>query len=194
MNFSTSTLPEKPTDQQLLEGLWSNDYQALKMIYGRYLPQVLTFVKKHGGSDSEGEDVFQDVLIVLFKKKEAEFALTSGLGTYLIGVSRFVWLRKQRKNKREVRVTSAHTEGLSDTKELETTLLGLDKRKLFREKMTLLGQSCQRVLRMFFAKIPLGEIAQKMGYTPNYIKKKNRTCKLKLTKLIQEDYRYRDLS
>lgn len=194
MRTSSSTLPSAITDQQLLDGLWADDYEALKVIYDRFKPQVIALVTKQSGSFSEAEDVFQDALIVVFKKKETDFTLTSGLGTYLVGVSRFIWLRKQRKKNREVRVTPAHTEGLTDTAELEATLHGLDKRQLFMEKLSLLGDSCQRVLRMFFAKISLGEIARKMGYTPDYIKKKNRTCKLKLTKLIQEDYRYQDFS
>lgn len=194
MRTSSSTLSNVFTDQQLLEGLWADDYETLKIIYDRFKPQVIAFVSKQGGSSSEAEDVFQDSLIVVFKKKETDFTLTSGLGTYLVGVSRFIWLRKQRKKSREIRVTPAHTEGLTDTAELEATLHGLDKRQLFLEKLSLLGDSCQRVLRMVFAKKPLGEIAKKMGYTSDYIKKKNRTCKLKLTKLIQEDYRYRDFS
>lgn len=194
MYTSSSVHSNKLTDQQLLEGLWSDDYEALKIIYDRFKPRVVTFVSKQGGNTSEAEDVFQDALVIIFKKMDTDFTLTSALGTYLIGVSRFIWLRKQRKKNREVRVTPAHTEGLTDTEELEATLLGLEKRQLFQEKLSLLGDSCQRVLRMFFAKVSLGVIAQKMGYTPDYIKKKNKTCKAKLTKLIQEDYRYQDFS
>jgi len=182
------------TDQQLLEGLWADDYGALKTIYQRFQPQVLAFVTKHGATEVESEDVFQDALVVLFKKKDSDFTLTSGLGTYLVGVSRFIWLRKQKRKKREVRVTPAHIEGLTDSAELEDTLIRMDKRTLFQEKLSLLEDSCQRVLRMFFARIPLRDIAEKLNYTPDYIKKKNKTCKAKLTKLIQQDHRYQDFS
>ncbi len=192
--MSSTSISRKFTDQQLLEGLWADDYEILKVIYSRFLPQVVSFVQKNGGSTAEAEDVFQDALVVVFKKKEADFILSSTLGTYISGVSRFIWLRQLRKKDREIRVTSAHTEGLSDTEALETALLGVDKRRLFREKLSELGDKCQRVLRMFFARVPLAEIAKKLGYTPDYIKKKNRTCKAKLTQLIQKDYRYRDLS
>ena len=182
------------TDQQLLEGRWRDDYDALKMIYRRFQPQVQAFVTKQGATEAESEDIFQDALVVLFKKKDQDFTLTSGLGTYLVSVSRFIWLRKQKRKKREVGVTPAHTEGLTDSAELEDTLIRLEKRKLFQEKLSALGDSCQRVLRMFFARISLRDIAEKLNYTPDYIKKKNKTCKANLTKLIQEDYRYQDFS
>lgn len=194
MRSTSNTSISSFTDQQLLEGLWTDDYGALKIIYQRFQPQVLGLVAKQGGTASESEDVFQDALVVLFKKKDQDFKLTAGLGTYLVGVSRFIWLRKQKRKKREVRVTPAHTEGLTDSAELEDTLIRLDKRKLFQEKLSVLEDSCQRVLRMFFARIPLRDIAEKLNYTSDYIKKKNKTCKAKLTKLIQEDHRYRDFS
>ena len=183
------------SDQELMNGLWDNDMEVLDVIYAQYLAKVRSMVKNNSGSASDASDVFQDALVVFFKKKsDPDFKLTSSFGAYLISVARFVWLRKLRKKSRETEVTPALSEVSLEGEDIETTLIQSEKRILFQEKLAQLGADCQRVLKLFFAGTPLKEIAKQMGYTDDYIKKKNRVCKQKLTEEVKKDPRYKELS
>ena len=49
------------------------------------------------------------------------------------------------------------------------------------------------VLQRFFDREPLLHIAEDMGYTADYVKKKNKVCKAKLMELIQNDPRFGEI-
>ncbi|MFN0013300.1 MAG: hypothetical protein ACKVU2_02020, partial [Saprospiraceae bacterium] len=76
---------------------------------------------------------------------------------------------------------------------LEATLVENEKKKLFQEKLAELGKECRQVLQAFFAGTALKAIAGQMGYTEDYIKKKNKTCKERLATLVRNDRRYQEL-
>ncbi len=185
---------EPLSEVQLLAGLWGNDTRTLEEIYDRFFVQVRRMVLDGGGNAEDAADVFQEGLVVLFKKKDdPDFELTAAFGTYLYGVCRFTWLRLWRKKSRSQGVTFPDSEELIDEYKVEESLVAAEKRQLFQEKMKALGEDCRRVLQLFFAGTPLREIAQKMGFTDDYIKKKNRVCKKKLTDLVRNDPRYQEL-
>lgn len=183
----------EPPDHQLLQGILDNNLQILDRIYARYLPDVLAMVKNNRGSTDDARDVFQEAIVVLFKKaSEPGFALTTTFGGYLFGVSRFIWMR-QLKKKYRTEVTLEEDMRHIDHKNIETLLVESEKRQLFQQKLAQLGADCREVLQLFFAGKSLKDIALKKGYTEDYVKKKNKTCKEKLAALVREDPRYREL-
>ena len=185
---------EPLSEVQLLAGLWGNDTRTLEEIYDRFFVQVRRLVLEGGGNAEDAADVFQEGLVVLFKKKDdPDFELTAAFGTYLYGVCRYIWLRLWRKKSRSQGVTFPDSGELIDEYKVEESLVAAEKRQLFQEKMRALGDDCRRVLQLFFAGTPLREIAQEMGFTDDYIKKKNRVCKKKLTDLVRNDPRYHEL-
>lgn len=191
---SDKTAGKEWNDEELLEGLIAHNGAALHLLYQRYLPEISRWVVRNNGTITEAGDVFQESLIVLFQKaKEADFKLTTRLGAYLQGVARFVWLRQLRKKSRTVEVTFSDEPTWISEDRIEELLIASEKKALFKEKLQQLKADCQRVLELFFLGTPLKTIAQEMGYTEDYIKKKNRLCKQKLSTLVREDARYQEL-
>jgi RNA polymerase sigma factor (sigma-70 family) len=150
-------------------------------------------VNMNSGVDEDAEDVFQDGIIIIYKKIiENELKLTSSFKTYIYSVCRNVWLQKLNKQK-------ALTEEFSDIEmyvELSEDVLReinndeLEKHRLFQKHFLNLGEDCQKVLRLFIKDIPLREIASIMGFkTEKYAKTRKYLCKEELKRRIANDPR-----
>ena len=180
-------------ENQFIKGVLENDFQVLEKIYSIYLPEVILFVKRNHGNLDDARDTFQEAIVVIFKKASApNFELTTTFGGYLYGICRYIWLR-QLKKKFRTEVTLTGNEGYTVVENVEEELVELEKRQLFRQKLAEMGEDCRRLLGLFFEGIPLKEIAQKMGYTDDYVKKKNMLCKQTLASLVRNDRRYQEL-
>lgn len=183
------------SEERYIQGILRNDTPVLEEVYRRYLPAVFGLVRQNsGGTLDDAKDVFQESLVVIFRHAaRPDFRLTSTFQAYLLGICRFVWLRHLKKNGR-TGVTSAPPEGFELDNRIEQEIFETEKRTLYREQFARLGTDCRQVLQRFFDGEPLAQIAADMGFTPDYIKKKNKVCKEKLTGLIQNDPRFREIA
>jgi RNA polymerase sigma factor (sigma-70 family) len=58
-------------------------------------------VLRNSGTKADARDLFQDTLVVLWQQSAREgFVLTSSLNTYLMGISRNLWLKQLARAKR----------------------------------------------------------------------------------------------
>ncbi|MDB4727202.1 sigma-70 family RNA polymerase sigma factor [Saprospiraceae bacterium] len=178
------------TNSVLLKGLKENDYKILDKIYKTYLPKIISMVTHNKGTRDEARDVFQEGLVVVFNKVQSSgFEFTSEFYSYFYQVCKFIWLR-QLKKKHRTEVTLGQEERLEDKVNIESELIEMEKRRFYKEKFSLLGVDCQSVLQSFFDGRSLKEIALKMGYTNEYVKRKKFKCKEKLVKLIKGDRQF----
>jgi DNA-directed RNA polymerase specialized sigma subunit len=90
-------------------------------------------------------------------------------------------------------VTSAQELGYKEDETISTHLHQVEQRKLYDEKLGLLGTSCQEVLALFFKQVSMKDIAKKLGTSEQYAKKKKFNCKSKLIELIKADAKYGEL-
>lgn len=182
------------TDLPYIKAILNNDPRLLEEVYRKFLPPLFGMMRRNGGTFEDAKDVFQEILVVVFHHAARPgFQLTSGFQSYLLGIGRFIWLRHQKKNAR-TEVTSDWEDGFDIDDDLEQHIVESEKRTLFREKFAQLGQDCRQLLQRFFDREPLSSIASDMGYTADYVKKKNKVCKEKLLELIKKDQRFGELS
>ena len=189
MNSLSETVSTR--NKHFLEGIISNDCNVLKEIYQDYLPSIKKYILANNGTPSDAMDVFQDGLIVIYKKlKNGNLKLTSSFHTYLFSVCRFVWLNhlKKKRNQSEVHMESAD-QVKSDTN-IEEEYEELEKRKLFESKLDELPYESKTVLKLFFNKKSIKQIAKTMGYTEGYAKRKKYKAKLQLISAIKADPRF----
>ncbi len=181
-------------DLPYIRAILNNDSALLDEIYRKFLPPLFGMLRRNGGSYEDAKDVFQEAIVVVFHHAARPgFQLTAPFQSYLLGIGRFIWLRQLKKNAR-TEVTSEWEDGFDVGADLEQQIFESEKRTLFREKFALLGQDCQQLLQRFFNREPLNYIATDMGYTDDYVKKKNKVCKGKLMELIQKDARFGELT
>jgi RNA polymerase sigma factor (sigma-70 family) len=182
------------TDMYFIRGILNNEAPVLGEIYRKFLPVLFGMLRRNGGTFEDAKDVFQEALVVVFHHAARPgFQLTSPFQSYLLGIGRFIWLRQLKKNAR-VEVTFEMEEGFDIEEDLEQKIFESEKRNLFREKFERLGADCRQLLQRFFDREPLLHIAEDMGYTADYVKKKNKVCKGKLMEMIQNDPRFGEIT
>ena len=183
------------TDKDYIDGILQNDYTVLQRYYQTFLPEITKMVVAGKGTPDDAMDVFQEATLVLYRQlSKSDFSLQSSLSTYLTSVAKHIWWRLAKKKYR-TEVTLEGREGLIDRSEdtaLQEEIEKREKRRYYQEKFALLGDDCRLVLQHFFDKVPLLQIAEKLNYTTDYIKKKNLTCKKKLKQLLQNDPRFEE--
>lgn len=179
------------SDEAILEGLRLRSDYIIKYIYQELFPMILFLVTKNNGSEEDAEDIFQDSLLIVFKKIKAnELELSCSFRTYIYSVSRNLWLQKLSKRKQ-------YTSEFSDIESYitmpeyalsEKNQEELEKFRLYQQHFLSLSNDCQKVLMLFMKKIPLREIAVEMGYkTEKYAKTRKYLCKEELKKRIIND-------
>lgn len=84
----------------LHDGEKSHHDLVLRFIYQGNFTKVISFVQKNGGSEEQGQDIFQDAIVIFYKKvKNKEFRGSSSVSTFLYGIARNLWLQALRKGK-----------------------------------------------------------------------------------------------
>jgi len=183
------------TVEAIIEGVRHNDNAILQFIYRKYFPKIKFHILKNGGKDDEAKDVFQEAIILIYKKiKNNSLDLTCSFKTYLFSVCRYLWL-KQLKEKKYLRAANYNGMEYVDVEDdMEELYYENERFKLYQHHFNLMGKDCQKVLELFLKKIPLREIAEIMGYSSEkYAKKRKYQCKELLIKSIQNDSMYKNI-
>lgn len=155
-------------ENELLTGLKESDPVVIKEIYRLNFNVVRAYIIKNSGSFEDAKDIFQEALVVLFENTQSSsFLLTCSLKTYLYSVSRRLWLKKLRDEKRR---QFSEREVVSHIAMVEEDLEYYEKRNQnFRQlesALNQIGEPCKSILESFyFDKKQMDEIASSFGYT-----------------------------
>jgi RNA polymerase sigma factor (sigma-70 family) len=182
-------------DQKIIELIKSQkDEKAISKLYN-YFPVIHKMVLANGGKTQDAEDVYQEGLIVLYRKiSDPEFKLTSGLNTLLYSICRFIWNNQIRKQKKQQFVEINNQSELVSEAEFISEVETEQKFQLAEKVISELGERCKELLIMFyFQSLKLKDIAKKMGYTSENIAKSQRykcleAAKIKLKALKKDIY------
>jgi RNA polymerase sigma factor (sigma-70 family) len=186
------------TNEELLNGILRNDNVILQYIYKNFYYKVNFYVKKNSGNDEDASDIFQEAIIVIYRKLKASDLVLNNASfeTYLYSVCKILWLKHLNKKKTE-RDMAFDNAGLSD-EEYDYNLVEVadknERYRLYQKHFQMLGSDCQKLLQLFFDKIPLRQISQMMGYkSEKYAKKRKFKCKEYLITSIKQDLNYKKL-
>lgn len=178
------------TDEAIVDGLKKRDSLIIRYIYKEYYPTIKFLITTNSGTETDAEDVFQDALVVLYRKISREnLVLTSSFKTFLYSICRNLWL--QRLDRRVFRNEFLEMEDLGELQEVtysEQPEEEQEKYRLFQQHFFRLSEDCQKVLKLFMGKTSLKEIAEIMGFkTEKYAKTRKFMCKEKLKTAIIND-------
>jgi len=174
----------KYTDQQILDSLKHRENHVVSYISKKFLPMIKHMLRELSWDDEDAEDIFQEALIIIIKKIDAnEFKLTAKFSTYLYAVCKNLLEYRRRKKAVEDRYLIRKTETTFEENFSEE----YDRKyqyKIYKHYFAKLGSSCQNILNMYWLDMPIKEIAQKVGSTEGYVRKKKYECKKRLIDLI----------
>ena len=186
------------SDQQIQLGILRNDNLVLQYIYKQFFYKVNSFIRNNSGEEEDASDIFQEAIIIIFRKLKEDDSLFENrpFPTYLFSVCRFLWLKQlesRRIEKEKVSETLPFQEDIYDDNLTELALKN-ERYSLYQKHFKSLSTDCQKIMQMFFEKIPLKQIAQIMGYkSEKYAKKRKYKCKELLINRIKQDADYKKI-
>lgn len=175
---------KKYTDQEIIQGLKSGESYAVKYLAKDYLPVIRYYISKNNGNEEDAKDIFQDALYIVIEKiHNNDFVLQGALSTYLFAICKNLWLmaldRQKAAKNYELRRLADHID--SDFTE---TVDQVFYENIFRQCFEAMDQVSQKILKMYWMEISPSEIADKLGYSYGYVRKKKSECMKELKNRI----------
>ena len=183
-------------DQKYIEGLKQNNSFVIQSIYEKFAPKVINYIKQNSGDEDRAKDVIQETLMTIYNQAhEKDLQLTCPFDAYFFLLCKRKWLNQLKKQ--DTKGVTINEELLSnddDALELafETTLFE-QQHVLFEEMFQKLGQSCKDLLKATFKIKSMEEVAESVGVTYAYARKKKSLCIGQLTKMVQSSPNYQYL-
>ncbi|HEV7783428.1 MAG TPA: sigma-70 family RNA polymerase sigma factor [Chitinophagaceae bacterium] len=170
------------TDSEILRHLESNHYaKALNGLYGM-LPSVKKYIITNNGSAEDVKDIFQDALVVLYKKAcDGDYVLYGSLKTYVLTIVKNLWLQELRRRKKI-------PAGEADA-DIADVVVPEEEPGFFNAKtaFNLLGEKCRQLLILFyFKKKSFREIATELAFSDERVAKNQ---KYRCMEKAKENYR-----
>ena len=180
------------TEPELLKELAAGGRNATEKIYNQHYPIITKWIQNNGGAESDAADIYQEAIIILYEKAQAEnFRLSCKIGTYLFAVSKHLWYKKIQKMQRQPgmlpgnagnddKLDWAYEDDINAHQERENHYHQLDT------ALDQLGEPCRSLLKAFYHHDKsMQEIAAEFGYTnPDNAKTQKYKCLTRLKKIF----------
>ena len=154
---------------EILTDLKGENNTAFGQLYKAYFGMVNRFVTNNSGRNADAEDVFQDTMVILIQKlRKDDFELTASIKTYIMAISKNLWLKRLRHAHRETEFTDLH-----DNQFFEEINTAIEEEKSYKDKLqTLIHQvskHCQGLIHdMFFKEKSIEQIQKDYGYSTKH--------------------------
>ncbi len=184
---------EENKDQYIIEGIRNRNDNAFKYLQVKYQDSIRLMVMEMGGTQEDAKDVFSEGLIALIRLVDQEdFTLTCKLGTLVYALCNKKW--KQHLEK-QTAVRNYHVRKLDASPERDFTE-DMDHQlyqDIFWECFRKLDKVCRDILEGYLKEIPPKDIAEKLGFSYGYLRKRKSMCHSYLMKMIENHPTYRKI-
>ncbi len=182
-------MKKRHSEKEIIHGIRDHDSAVLEYVYLTYFPLIEGFVIHHSGSREQAKDVFQEGMIIAYKKiRDEDLELTCKFSTYLYAICRNVWIQEKKKYQLHAEKLRHHPLMVHDPGPDEDPLLQKHLTDLFYKHFNQLSEDCQKILSMFFANHTVDEIRESMNYKDlHHAADRKYRCKKSLIKRIMND-------
>ncbi|MDA3780127.1 MAG: sigma factor, partial [Bacteroidales bacterium] len=141
---------EKYNNDILIEGFRKQDKNILKYVYLAYYPGVRNFVVKMSGREEDAKDIFQEAIIVIYRKsKDNNFVIKHSFANYLFVICKMMWYKHCENTENENEKINSFIDEYSYSIDIQQEI-ELNKRyKLYQYHFNKLGNDCKNILKMF---------------------------------------------
>ena len=160
-------------------------------------PDILRFCRITAGSTAEGDELYQDTMLLLLEKQR-DLDGSQNVKSYAISVAVKLWKNRQRKIARRLHLVPQESleeltrRGIQpgETASPEESLLQKSQAEVLREMIRQLPQRYRLPLQMHYsADLPVKEIARLMKLPESTVKTRLRRAKEQLRQKLEEmDY------
>ncbi|HYW96557.1 MAG TPA: sigma-70 family RNA polymerase sigma factor [Bacteroidales bacterium] len=178
---------KKFTDKEIIEGIRNEDHNVLSFVYSEWYPMIEKMVVNMGGRDDDAKDVFQDAMLIIYRKISSEgLYLSCKFSTYIYSISHKLWLQELKSAEKQ----NFRYEKPEDMV-CEPEPVPLDQNRLLdvvERHLSALSTDCQKILRLHFKKSDVKQIRKLMGYrTTHHAMDRKYRCKQSLINRILKD-------
>lgn len=190
-------MSKKPHEDNIyIEALLNNDSRVLSKIYEKYSYKIIAMVKKNSGDADNAQDIIQETLVTIYHQaKEKGFVLTCPFDAYFYLLCKRRWLNelKKRGNNKVTIIDDVTSITEEQEQEVEETEIFERQHQLFELKFKELGEKCQELLKTTFKIKSMEKVAEILGVTYGYARKKKSQCMGKLTQLVKDSNEFQQL-
>lgn len=180
-------------DQEILDGIRKHDHNVLNFIYENVFPIIENMIINSGGGVSQAKDVFQDAMIVVYRKIDAKgLILNCKFTTYMYSVCRNLWFQELKYGDRALGNSVRNLDEVNEAdneSEYKNAMY-----EIFDEHLHALSQDCQKILNLHFTNFSIEDIREIMEYkNSHYTIDRKYRCKQSLIKRIMNDPRFKEI-
>ena len=182
------------TPSEIVEALTGQDAAQRKAAFRQLFEDpdlrkmTIAHVHRHGGNRQDGEDVFQESIIVFDRKiRQGAFLNQGSLEAYFMGIVRWHWFNEQHRNNRANDLMSEKPPEPPSESDPEMEFLLTERRQQIETLLELLTEKCRSILKMYQLDYSMDEIAQALGYANSGVAKKEAfLCRQRFKALLQK--------
>jgi RNA polymerase sigma factor (sigma-70 family) len=184
MQFSDSELIRTIKEKRNLD-------QAALFLYQEHAIVTRSFIMGRGGSEQDADDIFQETVISFIDTvQKGNFRFESGIRTFLISISKNLWLNEMRKRTRSGNREKVFENNREQEDEGISEVIGNRELKLQLQKLlAALGGSCRKILTLFYYEnLSMKEIVSYLHYeNEQVVRNKKYKCLQQLTGMLKEN-------
>lgn len=176
-------------DQRYLIALVNNDARVINEIYKKCAGKVKSFILFNNGSADDAEDIFQESLVDVYNQaKYKNLELSCPFEPFLLLVCKRKWLNEIKK--RSILPVTKSEDSLlhigEDTFE-QAELLEKQQQQTeeFLKAFEKLGERCKEIITWSMKGEAQEKVAETLGVTYGYLRKKKSECMASLIKFVQ---------
>ncbi|GAB1463254.1 RNA polymerase sigma factor [Pedobacter sp.] len=177
-------------DQRYVTALLNNEVALVNEIYKKCAGKVKSFVLFNNGNADDAADIFQDALVDIYNQaKYKDLELTCPFEPFLLLVCKRKWLNELKK--RAISPVTKSEDSLlhigEDTfEQAEMMAQQQEQTALFLKAFEKLGERCKEIIKWSMQGEAQEKVAETLGVTYGYLRKKKSECMASLVKLIDK--------
>ncbi len=150
------------TNDEILKGLREGDQSVFRYIKVLTFPSIVLFIKQNKGTQLQAEEVFQDALIVVFKKLlKAPIKIDCKFSTYFLGICKIIW-KFEHQNGNPAMLLSVDI--LDEKEEIEDIYKESKEFNLYRKHFKKLKKRKQKILLASFSNETYNSLYMQFGF------------------------------
>ena len=183
-------------DQKYVDALLNNDNKGIAEIYSLFAPKVIGYIKKNSGDDARAQDIVQEGILTIYDQAKTKgLQLTCPFDAYFFLICKRKWLNVLKKTSPE-RVTINEEITSIDAQiqsQADETSMFEAQTSLFNEMLASMGEKCRELIKLTFTIKSMELVAEKLGVSYAYARKKKSLCVGKLTEMVRGSRKYQTL-
>lgn len=180
------------SNTEILIGLRDRSNDVIRYIYISNYPPIAGWIKKNSGNEDDANDVFQESLLILYRKIEYEgISLECNFKTYIFSICKHLWFQElRRRSKQRIGIVEdAEYICLEEDFKREERIY-----KIYKNCLNKLETISRKVLLLSSQGKSNSEIRNQLGFTNNQaVADKKKNSKKKLIKELLDNKEYRQL-